>query len=197
MSDKLCEPQQQQHRSRPVTLPTRLPTTDLPPSPSWCPKVLKDELPDPVGVLASLVSRTVSLGLPRASGHLYTIGQLLANASHDRALSAFLADACANVGGDANVGNSSRRSGDHTSAAGGGGKAFLGFASFLAAHAVSVSCQDDIRSDVIYVAMEVLDCCTTAGVGLWGHGQVRCLRRYDFFFRVYDKYHQCKHVLHK
>lgn len=129
-----------------------------------------------MGVLASLVSRTVSLGLPRASGHLFTVGQLLANASHDRALSGFLADACTNGGDAANAGNC-RRSGDRTSA-GGGGDAFRGFASFLAAHAVSVSCADDIRSDVIYVAMEVLDCCTAAAVGVRGHGQVRCLRRY-------------------
>lgn len=36
---------------------------------------------------------------------------------------------------------------------------FRGFASFLAAHAVSVSSPDHVKSDVIFVAMELLDCC--------------------------------------
>lgn len=38
---------------------------------------------------------------------------------------------------------------------------FRGFGSFLAAQAVSVSCPDNVKSDVLYIAMELVDCCAT------------------------------------
>lgn len=52
------------------------------------------------------------------------------------------------------------------------GRQFCGFAAFLAANAVSASCPDHIKSDVMYVAMELLDCCTMAGVDLGIPSQV-------------------------
>lgn len=150
-------------------------------------QALKDELDDPVGVLASLVSSTISLGLPRASGHLYLVGQLLANASHDLALASTLANACFGRYRDDHrlahpqataLGIADRSGGSGGVPGGGGGDAvterrsveqerfqvrFQGFGSFLASHALSASCQDHVKSDVLYVALELLDCCSTAG----------------------------------
>eukprot|EP00903_Cladosiphon_okamuranus_P005498 g5479.t1 len=141
---------------------------------------LKDELDDPVGVLASLVSSTVSLGLPRASGHIYLIGQLLTNASHDLALATVLGNACFGRYGRDNH-HPSHPLGVANGSGGGGGvpgggcggcmterrgveqERFQGFGSFLASHALSASCQDHVKSDVLFVALELLDCCATAG----------------------------------
>lgn len=166
---------------------------------SWAGQALKDELDDPVGVLASLVSSTVSLGLPRASGHLYLVGQLLTNASHDLALATALGNACFGRCGDdcdddghlahpqaaaLGVSVAGGSGGDGAGVpvpggycrggGGGGGRAVAerrsaeqerlgGFGTFLASHALSASCQDHVKSDVLYVALELLDCCTTAG----------------------------------
>lgn len=130
-----------------------------------------------MGVLASLVSSTVSLGLPRASGHLYLIGQLLADASHDRALATTLGNACFGRHCDDHARRQALGVGDGndvgvtTSSGGGEGgvtetsveeERLRGFGPFLSAHALSASCPDHIKSDVLYVAMELLDCCTTA-----------------------------------
>ncbi len=135
-------------------------------------------------VLASLVSRTLSLGLPRAAAHLYLIGQITTFASHDRALAAILGNACFGrrddraphqiplppFGGGAGAGDG-RGGGLRTPGRGRGGATengvegeewLRGFGSFLAAHAVSASCPDEVKSDVLYVAMELLDCCTVA-----------------------------------
>lgn len=122
-------------------------------------KTLKSELPDPVNTLASLISRTMSLGLPRASGHLYAIGQLLSDASQDRALAMIIADACMAGATAAAMGWSMMRG-----AVGGGCPTPLSeFSSFLASHAASASSPDHIKSDVVYVAMELLDCCLAVG----------------------------------
>lgn len=120
-----------------------------------------------MSVLASLVSRIVSFGLPRASGHLYLVGQLLTNASHDRALAATLGNACITRGDEAPRGCEGGLVG------GADLRRFHGFGSFLAAHTVSVSCPDSIKSDVLYVAMELLDCCTAAHVDPNVASQVR------------------------
>lgn len=110
-----------------------------------------------MGVLAVLASRTMSLGLPRASGHLYLIGQLLTQLSHDHTLVITLGRACVRQ-------NDSRTAGTSGRAARFGGEHFVTFASFLASHAASASCLDHVKSDVIYVSMELLDFCTMAGV---------------------------------
>lgn len=140
------------------------------------PQALKDDLDDPVAVLASLVSSTVSLGLPRASGHLFLVGQLLTNASHDLALATTLGDACFGRRDDLAHPQAAPPPGVAGGNGGGGegmpGSAaergmqqerLRGFGNFLASHAVSASCQDRVKSDVLYVALELLDCCTTAG----------------------------------
>lgn len=141
-------------------------------------QALKDDLGDPVGVLASFVSSTVSLGLPRASGHLYLVGQLLTNASHDLALATALGNACFGRGDDhlahpqraAALGVADGNGGGGVGMAPGGCRGGVteksvelerlrGFGSFLASHALSASCQDHVKSDVLYVALELLDCC--------------------------------------
>lgn len=122
------------------------------------PQTLKGELPDPVGTLTSLVSRTISLGIPRASGHLFLVGQLLTNASHDRTLATTLGIFCTELGSTAE-GSCFTNDGRMEDF---GQEALREFPSFLAAHAVSVSCPDHIKSDVMYVAMELLDCCKVA-----------------------------------
>lgn len=123
-----------------------------------------------MGVLSSLISSTLSLGLPRASGHLYLVGQLLISASHDRALAITIGNACMmHEGAPIESNGIFCRS---RTAEGIEGSNFGGFASFLAAHAVSSSCPDHVKSDVIYVAMELLDCCATAGVDLGIASQV-------------------------
>lgn len=128
--------------------------TPLPDSSS---KALKTEFPDLMRALAALVTSTVSLGLPRASNLLFVVGQLLAYASHDRAFAALVAEACmtgapgrgATAGGEASA--------DLT--------AFGGFASFLEANAVSVSSPDEVKSDLIYVAWELVECFLVARTG--------------------------------
>lgn len=141
-------------------------------------QTVKGELDDPVGVLASLVSSTVSLGLPRASGHLYVIGQLLTDASRDRVLATTLGNACfgrrsddhahrqaLGIGGggtEVGVSISPDGAGDGVTERSVEGGRLRGFGPFLAAHALSPSCPDHVRSDVLYVAMELLDCSTTA-----------------------------------
>ena len=145
-------------------------------------QALKEDLDHPVGVLASLVSSTISFGLPRAAAHLYLIGQIATCASHDRALATTLGNACFGrcddqahrrappFGGGSGTEEGSR-GGTRVSGGGRGvatesgveGEEGLGgFAPFLAAHAVSASCPDRVKSDVLYVAMELLDCCTVA-----------------------------------
>ncbi|CAN0375875.1 unnamed protein product, partial [Ectocarpus sp. 12 AP-2014] len=139
---------------------------------------LKEELPDPVAALTSLISSTVSLGLPRASGHLYLVGKLLANASHDRALAATLGNSC--FGRCDGHGQRQQqalaigdRSGQGIVASHGGsgvetsdeGEELRGFGAFLAAQALSTSCSDHTKSDVLFVALELLDCCTAVCMG--------------------------------
>lgn len=105
------------------------------------------------------------------------IGQLLTDASRDRALATTLGNACFGrrcvdhahqkafrIGGGNDVGRSISSGG-----AGGGvtgssaeEERLRGFGPFLAAHALSTSCPDHVKSDVLYVTMELLDCCTTA-----------------------------------
>lgn len=107
------------------------------------------------------------------------IGQLLTDASRDRVLAATLGNVCfgrrddhahrhaLGIGGGSGgteVGMSISPGG-----AGGGatasnveGERLRGFGPFLAAHALSASCPDHVKSDVLYVAMELLDCSTTA-----------------------------------
>lgn len=131
-----------------------------------------------MAVLTSLISSTVSFGLPRASGHLYLVGKLLANASHDRALAATLGKSCFGrrdghaqrqqqslaIGDRSGQGNvpSHGGSGVETSDE---GEELRGFGEFLAAQALSTSCSDHTKSDVLFVALELLDCCTAACVG--------------------------------
>ncbi|CAM9350518.1 unnamed protein product, partial [Sphacelaria rigidula] len=133
---------------------------------------LKDELPDPIGTLVSLVSRTLSLGLPRASGHLLAIGKLLSDAWQDPPLATFLADACmadasAVTAAAAAPGGSARGGGVAGGERGVDGRvvttAFSEFAAFLAHAASSSSLSDQVKSDVVFVAMELLQCCLTAG----------------------------------
>ncbi|CAM9160635.1 unnamed protein product, partial [Scytosiphon promiscuus] len=127
--------------------------------------MLKEELQDPVGVLASLVSSIVSLGLPRASSQLYLVGQLLTSASRDRVVATTLGNACFHPLGEEHHAVEQQL---HHAIVGmdesGGRIQLRGFGSFLAAHALSASCPDHVKSDVLYVAMELLDCCTTAGM---------------------------------
>ena len=123
-------------------------------------QILKGEIPDPVGVLVSLVSRIVSIGLPRASGHLFLVGQLLECASQDPVLATTLGRACIGSNDaplDSKEGGSNACPGEVNSMG-----HFQGFTSFLAAHCVSTSCPAHIKSDLMYVAMELVDCCTTA-----------------------------------
>lgn len=115
-----------------------------------------------MGTLASLVSRIISLGLPRASNHLFAVGQLLSDASQDQALAATLTGACITYtqsGGEAPC----CRVDESLSP-------FRSFASFLAAHVSSLSLLDQVKSDVIYVTLELLDCIlatgTKAGLGM-------------------------------
>ncbi|CAM9827019.1 unnamed protein product [Ectocarpus sp. 6 AP-2014] len=139
---------------------------------------LKEELPDPVAVLTSLISSTVSLGIPRASGHLYLVGKLLANASHDRALAATLGNSC--FGRRDGHGQRQQqalaigdRSGQGIVPGHGGsgaetrdeGEELRGFGAFLAAQALSTSCSDHTKSDVLFVALELLDCCMAVCMG--------------------------------
>lgn len=131
-----------------------------------------------MGVLASLVSSTVSLGLPRALVHLYLVGQLLTNASHDLALATTLGNAC--FGRCDDLAHPQALGAGHGN--GGGGmtergveqERLRGFGSFLASHALSASCQDHVKSDVLYVALELLDCCTTAGATIAPQVSVCC-----------------------
>ncbi|CAM9618499.1 unnamed protein product [Ectocarpus fasciculatus] len=139
---------------------------------------LKEELPDPVAVLTSLISSTVSFGLPRASGHLYLVGKLLTNASHDRALAAALGNSCfGRRDGHAQRQQQALAIGDRRGQGifpGHGGSGFetrdkgeelRGFGAFLAAQALSTSCSDHLKSDVLFVALELLDCCTAGCMG--------------------------------
>lgn len=131
-----------------------------------------------MAVLTSLISSTVSLGLPRASVHLYLVGKLLANASHDRVLAATLGNSCFRR----RDGHGQRqqqalaigdRSGQGIVPSHGGsgveisdeGEELRGFGAFLAAQALSTSCSDHTKSDVLFVALELLDCCTTVCMG--------------------------------
>lgn len=117
-------------------------------------KALKAELPDMVDTLLSLVSSTVSLGLPRASNHLFAIGQLLADASRDRAFAAILAESCKILAPGGSEVTGCRAENAMTSLG--------GFVSFLAGNIVSTSSPDHVKSDLMYVALELLDCIVMA-----------------------------------
>lgn len=84
------------------------------------------------------------LSLPRASAHLVALGQLLSDAAEDTDLAATLASVCiedAAKGLPCDPGS------------------FRGFLSFLATHVSSGSSTDRIKADILYIALELLDCC--------------------------------------
>lgn len=136
-----------------------------------------------MGVLVSLVSRIVSLGLPRASGHLFIVGQLLTEASHDPALAVILGRACVGKN-DALQGEGDAGRFSCDPAGTGGTRHLRGFSSFLAAHCTSASCPDHVKSDLMYVAMELLDCCTAAAsAGLEELSEQVCISGFWGFYK--------------
>ncbi|CAM9489958.1 unnamed protein product, partial [Choristocarpus tenellus] len=115
-------------------------------------QALRDELVDVAGTLVALMSRSMAIGLPRASGHLFTLGQLLTDASKDVALASHLYLQVIWGGGkEGNMDGTVHLPGPRM-------RTTREFTSFLSAHATSRIAPDHVRSDVIYIALELLEC---------------------------------------